>query len=73
MLEITEANFNIESNRLVGVKTKSSTMLQDERIVQKLFKIFTFVILINPSLVFQQHAKVEEREVENSKLFLLFA
>ncbi len=44
-------------------------MLQDLKIPQKLLKIFTLGTLINPSLVNQQHAKVEGKEVENLGFF----
>ncbi len=47
------------------MKIESDMMLQDLRIPQKLLKIITFVILINPDLVNQQCAKVGGKKVEN--------
>ena len=65
MLRVPGVNFNTKSNKLVEMKIKSGTILQESRISQKLLKIFTFVILTNPDLANQQHAKVGEKGVEN--------
>lgn len=50
ILEITKENFNIKSNRLVRVKTKSGIMSSNLIILLKLLKIFIFIIIINPDL-----------------------
>ena len=40
-------NFNIGLNRLIKMKIKTSIILQDLKISQKLLKIFTFVLSTN--------------------------
>lgn len=49
MLEFTRANFNIGLNESAEMKTKNSIMQKDWISLPKLMKIFTLIILINPS------------------------
>lgn len=65
MLKNTEINFNIRSKKLAEMKIKNNSILQDLIIIQKLIKIFTFIILINPSLENQWYTKILEKKVEN--------
>lgn len=65
MLEIIKVNFNIKSNRLVRMKIKSGTILQNLKIPKKLFKIFTFNTLTNLVLVNQQYLKAGQKKIEN--------
>ena len=53
------------------MKIESGTILQNLRIPQKLLKIFTLGTLTNLSLVNQQYAKVEKKEVENLRFFFI--
>ena len=68
MLEITGANFNIGSNGSLGMKTESGMMQWDLTILSKLLRIFTFVILINPSPGNLRLAKMREKEIDNQEL-----
>ncbi len=51
------------------MKIEGGTMLQDSRIPQKLLKIFTFVILINPDLANPHHTNMGGKRVDNSEFF----
>ena len=63
MQEIFEEKFNIGSNELAGIKTKSGMMLLDLIILQKLLRIFMLVILISRDLnqKISQDKKVKPR------------
>lgn len=75
MLKVSEINFNIQSNKIIRIKTDGNIIQQDLRNSKILLKILTFVTLINSSLKNQQYAKLGEKKIEMKRIkvfFLLF-